>query len=49
MPYLIRKLPGSHHLFQVVNSETGMIYSKHTSFSKAKAQLRLLHAKESVA
>jgi len=44
MPYLIQKLPSG--LFRVVNTETGIIHSKHTSFSKAKAQLRLLHAKE---
>ena len=39
MPYIVRKTNGS---FQVVNQDTGKVYSSHTTKEKAERQRRLL-------
>ena len=43
MPYAIRK---TGDRYQVVNALTGKVYAKHTTLRRAKAQVRLLKAKE---
>ena len=45
MPYKIYQIPGGTFV-RVVNTDTGMVHSKHTTLKKAQAQIRLLHAKE---
>jgi hypothetical protein len=51
MPYAIRKLPQLHHnrhaplKYEVINTETGHVFAKHTSHENAIRQLRLLHFK----
>lgn len=40
MPYLMEKHPDGS--YSVVNKKTGYIHAKHTTLSKAKAQIRLL-------
>ena len=45
MPYLVRKVPQSP-FYMVMNEKTKRIYAKHTTQSKAEAQVRLLHAME---
>jgi hypothetical protein len=40
MPYLIEK--HSDGSYSVINKKTGFIHAKHTTLSKAKAQVRLL-------
>lgn len=42
MPYKIRKLRNKD-LYQVKNSKTGEIHSKHSTLMNAKKQVRLLH------
>lgn len=42
MPFIIRKVRNKD-CWQVKNAETGKIYAKCTTKSKAEAQLRLLH------
>ena len=42
MPYKIRKLRNKD-LYQVKNTKTGEIHSKHSTLSDAKKQVRLLH------
>jgi hypothetical protein len=44
MPYSINKL--ARGSYEVVNSKTGKIHAKHTSLTKAKAQVRLLGMKD---
>ena len=41
MPYEIKKLGRGD--YEVINTENGKIHAKHTSLTKAKAQIRLLH------
>ena len=43
MPYQIARVAGG---FSVKNLDTGKIHAKHTTFAKAEAQVRLLHAIE---
>jgi len=45
MPYLVRKVPQSP-FYMVMNEKTKRVYAKHTTQSKAEAQVRLLHAME---
>jgi len=45
MPYLVRKVPQSP-FYEVVNEKTKRIYAKHTTQSKAEAQVRLLQGME---
>jgi hypothetical protein len=45
MPYIIRKIPGKDE-WMVKNKDTGKIHAKHTTKSKAEAQVRLLESKE---
>jgi hypothetical protein len=40
MPYLLQKHPDGS--YSVVNKITGFIHAKHTTLTKAKAQIRLL-------
>ena len=42
MPYEIRKVGDA---YEVVNKKTGKIHAKGTTLKKAKAQVRLLHAR----
>ena len=42
MPYKIRKLPKK--LYQVINTDTGEIKSKHTSLEHAEKQVKFLYA-----
>jgi len=42
MPYVIRKLPGKS-LYRVRAKDTGRVFSKGTTLSKAKAQVRFLY------
>lgn len=44
MPYTIRKLTNGY--YRVKNTATGVVHSKHTSKTKAEAQVRLLEQKE---
>jgi hypothetical protein len=46
MPYKIVRLRPYHHIYKVINTDTGQVHSKHTSLLKAKAQVRLLLSKE---
>ena len=39
MPYSVRKIDGT---YQVVDRETGKVYSRHTTKEKAERQRRLL-------
>lgn len=41
MPYLAQK--NNDGTVRVVNTDTGIVHSKHTTMDKAKAQIRLLH------
>ena len=41
MPYLLTKVKGG---YKVVNRDTGVIHSKHTTKTKAESQIRLLNA-----
>ena len=38
--------PAGHHLYKVVNKDTGFVHAKHTTLSKAKAQVRLINMGE---
>jgi hypothetical protein len=44
MPYEIKK--HAHGDYSVVNKTTGQVYSKHTTKTKAEAQVRLLRGVE---
>ncbi len=44
MPYIIRK--NKDGSYKVINKITGKVFSKHTTQTKAKGQVRLLHMKE---
>jgi hypothetical protein len=46
MPYQIVKLRPYQNIYKVINKDTGIVHSKHTTLLKAKAQIRLLHSKE---
>jgi len=43
MPYKVRKTRGQNE-YKVLNADTGVIHSHHSSLDKAQAQLRLLHS-----
>jgi len=36
--------PAGHHLYKVVNKDTGFVHAKHTTLQKAKAQVRVINA-----
>jgi hypothetical protein len=46
MPYQIVKVSPYQNIYKVINKDTGIVHSKHTTLLKAKAQIRLLHSKE---
>jgi hypothetical protein len=46
MPYQIKKLKDNY--FQVKNLDSNKIIAKHTTKKKAEAQVRLLHAIDSI-
>ncbi len=44
MPYQIKKLPTGK--YKVINKVTGKVHAYHTTLTKARAQVRLLHMKD---
>jgi hypothetical protein len=46
MPYAIIKVSTRPTLYEVINSETGVVHAKHTTLAKARSQVRLMHTFE---